>query len=640
MSDTATHSHPTSVNFDVAVKVWKDISLSTLQKNMDTTALEIVETQKENMIGRKRLAEQTREFKRLPDDDIKLSSIKGLLRSYQQEIDSLTRRSQRSESMFLNIYKLLAEAPDPYPLLEAAIHHAIQAEEASSIREQCDGLQRENAVLRSDVASFKGAEERRKRAEAKILSLEEKMESVVTERLQQKENELIARYDERLRNYQEREVDLQKQLTSLRAQLTDLHSSNENTQARLADASQRLDQDTVAKLLELDFVVAELQRANERVATVENRNETLRSAIERAKSESGETELIQQLRKQIQDLETEVGRIIELNEGLKRDKLDGEEKHRKQDESLSRALTIANREIDHLREKLDQFQDYDEVKRELEIMKYVEFGNADADIDVSDNIHLPNPNANKSNSELGNSLESLLSQSNKRLQEENAKLRVANEEYYTRNHQLNISLTNAQNEIACQSTLIQKLENDLDQIQMNGKPLAIAGGESSKFGSDWGDGVNPLYGKDAESLHDKTGLAILSLRGRSNQHSTQGPIQAIASESTASSEGDRSILPIVTGQRDRFRRRNAELEELDNLKLYEKVRYMQSYRTDASIGSPDVLVALGVDNQATSLATSELVGRNFPTRSREEDIGKYKDKYEQSMNPFEAFRGR
>ena len=79
-------------------------------------------------------------------------------------------------------------------------------------------------------------------------------------------------------------------------------------------------------------------------------------------------------------------------------------------------------------------------------------------------------------------------------------------------------------------------------------------------------------------------------------------------------------MPIVTSQRDRFRQRNAELEEVcqlldvqdnilrltsfqelrkqfniiselraevkslqaDNLKLYEKVRYMQSYREDAA----------------------------------------------------------
>lgn len=41
--------------------------------------------------------------------------------AYQTEIDSLTKRSKSAENAFLNVYKVLAEAPDPYPLLEAAV---------------------------------------------------------------------------------------------------------------------------------------------------------------------------------------------------------------------------------------------------------------------------------------------------------------------------------------------------------------------------------------------------------------------------------------------------------------------------------------------------------------------------------------
>lgn len=37
------------------------------------------------------------------------------------EIDALTKRSKASENAFLGVYKLLADAPDPYPLLEAAV---------------------------------------------------------------------------------------------------------------------------------------------------------------------------------------------------------------------------------------------------------------------------------------------------------------------------------------------------------------------------------------------------------------------------------------------------------------------------------------------------------------------------------------
>ena len=41
--------------------------------------------------------------------------------AYQTEIDNLTKRCKTAENAFLNVYKVLAEAPDPYPLLEAAV---------------------------------------------------------------------------------------------------------------------------------------------------------------------------------------------------------------------------------------------------------------------------------------------------------------------------------------------------------------------------------------------------------------------------------------------------------------------------------------------------------------------------------------
>lgn len=41
--------------------------------------------------------------------------------AYQTEIDNLTKRSKFAENAFLNVYKVLAEAPDPYPFLEAAV---------------------------------------------------------------------------------------------------------------------------------------------------------------------------------------------------------------------------------------------------------------------------------------------------------------------------------------------------------------------------------------------------------------------------------------------------------------------------------------------------------------------------------------
>ena len=60
----------------------------------------------------------------------------------------------------------------------------------------------------------------------------------------------------------------------------------------------------------------------------------------------------------------------------------------------------------------------------------------------------------------------------------------------------------------------------------------------------------------------------------------------------------------------------------DNLKLYEKIRYMQSYKEEAGLRPP----------------TSQLDPLPAPTRL--DDMTKYHTRYEEAMNPFEAFRGR
>lgn len=68
------------------------------------------------------------------------------------------------------------------------------------------------------------------------------------------------------------EQDLTRQVTLYKSQLRELRLSNETNQARLLDASSRADQDLVSRLAEADMVLADLERANSRVASVEGRN--------------------------------------------------------------------------------------------------------------------------------------------------------------------------------------------------------------------------------------------------------------------------------------------------------------------------------------------------------------------------------
>ncbi|CAG8733468.1 4098_t:CDS:2, partial [Acaulospora colombiana] len=160
-------------NFSDALAAWKEINLGELQKTLDAQGVELVENQKESVVGRKALADKTREFKKLPDEE-KLGEFKALLKAYQTEIDNLTRRTKSSETAFLSVYKILAEAPDPYPLLDAAIDQMVKVGESKELEAEIQLLKSENAELKRKVLETSTLETAKKRAEDKVEAMENK----------------------------------------------------------------------------------------------------------------------------------------------------------------------------------------------------------------------------------------------------------------------------------------------------------------------------------------------------------------------------------------------------------------------------------------------------------------------------------
>lgn len=111
----------------------------------------------------------------MPDDTEKFSAIKVLLKAYQSEIDSLTRRSKMSETSFLNLYKLLSDAPDPYPLLDAAVDQTVKVAEARMLESEMARVKEENNELKKKIEELNLVEDKKKKAEKKADQLEEKV---------------------------------------------------------------------------------------------------------------------------------------------------------------------------------------------------------------------------------------------------------------------------------------------------------------------------------------------------------------------------------------------------------------------------------------------------------------------------------
>lgn len=241
--------------------------------------------------------------------------------------------------------------------------------------------------------------------------------------------------------------------------------------------------------------------------------------------------------------------------------------------------------------------------------------------------------ANGAPTSKGGNLEQLLMSRNKKLSEELTILRVSHQNLQQQLESLKEELSKSNAELERSRTLASNLENDLLQVQketMNSTAMSVAGGtyvsrypHSSRRGGRASPTSSIISGID-------------NAPGRVNTLESIG-----AGEAAGGSPG---ILPMVQAQRDRFKQKNAELEDelsktyatvkslrqevaslqKDNLNLYEKTRYISTYNRGSSSSTKPNSTAIQIesDNAAGS------------------SLGRYQSAYEAKLSPFAAFRGR
>lgn len=94
--------------------------------------IEMKEAKVASIAGRKRLNEATKQFRYIYSDfpfpschwcyfrvkptNEQLAMVPDILKSYQDEIDQLSRRAKASEAAFVGIYKALYDGIDPVPV--------------------------------------------------------------------------------------------------------------------------------------------------------------------------------------------------------------------------------------------------------------------------------------------------------------------------------------------------------------------------------------------------------------------------------------------------------------------------------------------------------------------------------------------
>uniref|UniRef100_A0A4W3IFU0 Cut-like homeobox 1b n=1 Tax=Callorhinchus milii TaxID=7868 RepID=A0A4W3IFU0_CALMI len=351
------------------------------------------------------------------------------------------------------------------------------------------------------------------------------------------------------------------------------HLTLESTQTELFDLKTKYDEESTAKADEIEIIMTDVERANQRAEVSQREAEALREQLSSANKSLQLATQIQKapdveqaievltrssLEVELAAKDREIVQLVEDVQRLQANLTKLRESSAGQVSQLEQQLSVKNSTLKQLEEKLKGQSDYEEVKKELRW-------------------------------DTSKTLEVLLLEKNRSLQSENATLRITNSDLSARWAEMQIQFAEAVGTNMEQKTLISRLEQDLSTIQ------AMAS----------------LQRPDAEVFKIPRARVEAGSSFPGGTELAHGQVD--------------SLLSIISSQRERFRARNQELEaesrrvqhtvqalqqELDSLRadnvtLYEKIKFLQSF-----------------------------AGRGGSSNATEQ---RYSSQYEERLDPFTSF---
>jgi len=688
-----------------ASKNWKSFDWVGKAKQWESFTSQNKESRESSQIARKQLAESTKLFKRsvknVDNCGTTLSSNKTeenvvattkaieaiskqarvTIKSYQEEIDNLTRRSKATESAFDKLTQALQDMQDPSGLLnvvtdqmdaqqheinqltqrvdeaskentslDAKLHKAKQeqADASSSAanstnkeeKEEMIQLRREVAEYEVEFRSLKNQDITIRKLEAHIVELQQGGEEEFKIKLEAAKQELAETEGRRTDEALEREAAMERKVETLELQLKAEKAGSAATNTHLLEASEGAGEREAAWDAQRRILVDDSERVRVmlyeatrerddlrlKVAALDGSNDGQRPVMapasgginvsdllnERKAYEAEVYELSHTVNAMREEINVKDTAMVDENRTLQ-SKIDVFEK-----ETIK--LNLALSETIEQLEAAPSRSLMDSMKRELRILKRLEFNADDPDLSETD------PDIVGRNEDL----ESVLVAKLRRIETELVKERNLNTKTNQEYKSLRQEIEKLEKAKADAESVITSLEKDLDQaISSSTTPAKPSQGKATSRN------VPDIAPSDPNTLQ-----SVLDSDGAPTPPSKPTTESGVASGTKISAEekmtDDRSVANIIMSQRDRLRGRCDVLEaerdsfkrELqsqgdaaeslrsDNTKLFEKMRYLQSY------------------NSNTSNSRSGAYSRQ---NSRDLDLEALEQRYEASVDPFRQF---
>ena len=213
----------------------------------------------------------------------------------------------------------------------------------------------------------------------RIKELEEKNESQVASKLKERERDLQKSFAEKEEQFQSSQLDLVKKLGETEARLASMQSQLQKSQADLYELKSKQDELLNAKSLEIDMLMQDIDKLNERVASAERLSEQYAKKL--AEREARETEVndekkaeIEQQQEKLIGYQTtaleielaakdkEISQLVDDVQKLQMKSNKMREFYEQQRIDLEDKLSARERSLEQLEYDLKKKLDYDEVR--------------------------------------------------------------------------------------------------------------------------------------------------------------------------------------------------------------------------------------------------------------------------------------
>jgi len=587
-------------------ELWQEFNLTGTQKLLDELATEITTKQDESDASRKQLIELIRTFKKSNSEETRLV-VAPLLKSFQNEIDMLSKRSKSAEKAFFDIYKKFCDIADPVPTLEYCMENMKNLQRLQDLEIENNQLRETMGDFNKEITEYKERTKNLEDVEEKLETQEKSMEETIEKRIKSREEDIINAFNDKIKNFEEEKERSESKLADSELKQKQLQILLDEGQSELFELKSRQEAKRNALSDEMDLMMTDMDRANQRAVTAEKEVINLQEKISELKDvmskDNDDEEVLHdeeasELKLQLHAKEKEVVQLVEDMQKANKNIQDSELKYEKKITGLEKTLADVEKAKEELQLKLSKQSDYDGIKKDLSILKTLEFPSHSLDQD--DN----------------RPLEVLILERSKSLQSDNSMLRQDKERLVRELGDNKAELSEAQLKVEKQTELISQLEEHVEQLQTISTPYReeAEGRSSSDMLAEALkiDTVEEVFERDA------------------TRSPPMGSITPVSPSSFYSpSDSSSTLLPIVQAQRERFRLRNEELEtsnleqqhqlgtltnqvqslQQDNVKLYEKIRFLQACGGNMRKQGDTVV----------------------PVETR------YQGEYEQKLDPFQSF---